>query len=96
MDEVLRVSDKVKTYLQLFKELPISKLRDHWTVHIYKGDTEVISSYLFALACEAIYYKETFFMLDNKLLIYTGIYFVLGSFILLYFNYPQKKSTMCS
>lgn len=47
MDEVLRVSDKVKTYLQLFKELPISKLRDHWTVHIYKGDTEVISSYLF-------------------------------------------------
>lgn len=74
MDDVLRVSDKVKTYLQLFKELPISKLRDHWTVHIYKGDTEVISSYLFALACEAIYYKETFFMLDNKLLIYTGIY----------------------
>lgn len=74
MDEVLRVSDKVKTYLQLFKELPISKLTDHWTVHIYKGDTEVISSYLFALACEAIYYKETFFMLDNKLLIYTGIY----------------------
>lgn len=56
MDEVFRVSDKVKTYLKLFKELPISKLRDHWTVHIYKGDTEVISSNLFALACEAIYY----------------------------------------
>lgn len=95
MDEVLRVSDKVKTYLQLFKELPISKLRDHWTVHIYKGDTEVISSYLFALACEAIYYKETFFMLDNKLLIYTGIYScarIIYSIVL----YPQKKSTMCS
>lgn len=95
MDEVLRVSDKVKTYLQLFKELPISKLRDHWTVHIYKGDTEVISSYLFALACEAIYYKETFFMLDNKLLIYTGIYScarIIYSIVL----YPQKKSNMCS
>lgn len=36
---------------------------------------EVIFSYFFVLVCEVIYYKEIFFMLDNKLLIYMGIYF---------------------
>jgi hypothetical protein len=48
-DEVFRLSDKVSAYLNFFKELPISKLRDDWTIHVYKSDTEVISRYYLVL-----------------------------------------------